>query len=210
MGWWGEQKVAGASADALSERLQQATGAADAIGLMSIGRAMAVLSFSPPRQARGWLATMHYLDAVAPQLIGGKILTSINFPADLDQWRLYGLMLSESSAVSVVSCHDISGYLRETHGLAVRRWFEIPEVKRFSAMFGRDNAPQTSPFYPDVFESIMEEVSPIPGEVFLIGAGILGKIIAQQVRERGGCAIDIGSLADYWAGYATRAHGATK
>ena len=207
LGWWGEQKFAGASADAFCERLQQAVGDADAIGLMPIGMIMGVLSFSAPRQARGNLTALHYLDSGPRQLTDGKLLVSNNFPVDLDQWRLFGPILSAASAVSVVSCHDLSGYLRETHGVDVRRWFNIPEHKRFSAMFGRDDAARVSQFYPDIFEKILEDISPIPGEVYLIAAGILGKIIAQRVRERGGCALDIGSLADYWAGYVTRAHG---
>ena len=42
------------------------------------------------------------------------------------------------------------------------------------------------------------------GEVFLVGAGFLGKIYCQTIKNLGGIALDIGSAADYWMGYQTR------
>ena len=40
---------------------------------------------------------------------------------------------------------------------------------------------------------------PFPGAVFLVGAGALGKIYCQWIKERGGIALDIGSMCDAWA-----------
>jgi hypothetical protein len=50
----------------------------------------------------------------------------------------------------------------------------------------------------------MAEVRPRPGELFLVAAGFLGKILCDRIRARGGIGFDIGSVADSWMGYATR------
>ena len=45
-------------------------------------------------------------------------------------------------------------------------------------------------------------VVPFPGAVFLVSAtGPLAAIICGHIKQRGGIALDIGSLADYWEGY---------
>jgi hypothetical protein len=43
-----------------------------------------------------------------------------------------------------------------------------------------------------------------PGQAFLIGAGVLGKVYCHRVKELGGVAIDVGSLIDAWAGVESR------
>ena len=40
--------------------------------------------------------------------------------------------------------------------------------------------------------------------VVLVSAGMLGKIYCHWIKQAGGVAIDIGSAADHWCGYATR------
>ena len=41
---------------------------------------------------------------------------------------------------------------------------------------------------------------PFRGAVFVVGAGAPGKIYCQWIKERGGIALDIGSICDGWAG----------
>ncbi|HUF55393.1 MAG TPA: hypothetical protein VMM55_02415 [Thermohalobaculum sp.] len=43
-----------------------------------------------------------------------------------------------------------------------------------------------------------------PGQLFLVGAGIWGKIYCERVRTLGGVAIDVGSVCDAWAGIPSR------
>ena len=52
----------------------------------------------------------------------------------------------------------------------------------------------------------MAQLDPAPGEVHLVGAGFLGKFFCDQIRTKGGIAIDIGSQADRWANHATRGY----
>jgi len=61
------------------------------------------------------------------------------------------------------------------------------------------------PHLPERFNEVMDLIRPTgQRHLFLIGAGFLGKIYADTVKRRGGQAIDIGSVFDYWAGIPTR------
>ena len=206
--WWGEERLDGEKANEISSRLQGAIAAADSVGVIPVSRVLAVMptTASTNRFRRGWLSVQRYFDDVEPDLLHDKILTSWNIPADLDQWDLYERIFAPASAISVVSCHDLSGYLKDNFDVTVRTWFEVPEAKAFSGLFGRDDTADRAQFYPDIFDNIMRDIAPLPGELFLVGAGLLGKLICQKVRETGGVALDIGSLADYWVGFGTRHH----
>ena len=56
--------------------------------------------------------------------------------------------------------------------------------------------------YPELIERV-HEVSR-PGTVVLIGAGIIAKILADEAREMGAVALDVGSLMDYMVDQKTR------
>jgi tetratricopeptide (TPR) repeat protein len=43
-----------------------------------------------------------------------------------------------------------------------------------------------------------------PGELYLVAAGIFGKIYCDIIKRQGGIALDIGSVADIWMGVGTR------
>ena len=53
----------------------------------------------------------------------------------------------------------------------------------------------------------MREIAPEPGELVLVAAGFLGKLICNRVKERGGVGFDVGSIVNSWMGHATRAYG---
>ena len=62
------------------------------------------------------------------------------------------------------------------------------------------------PHFPDIFDRLRRDiVVPFPGALFLVGAGLLGKIYCHWIRQRGGVALDIGAMADAFAGFNTRA-----
>lgn len=54
--------------------------------------------------------------------------------------------------------------------------------------------------YPDVFLHICREIKvPYDGALFLVGAGYLGKVYCDIIKQRGGIALDIGSVFDAWS-----------
>jgi tetratricopeptide (TPR) repeat protein len=203
--WWGEQRLAPAEAVALGESLMEAIRNADAVGVPPPRRLL--------RDLQGPLATdqstaleniLRLMSAMAPSELRQKVLTSCHIHTDLDYWDLYRQILAGVDTVSVISCHDLGEALSTKFGVSVRRWFAIPPEYHAAPMFEAANPVWKEKFYPDVFEQIMEAIAPLPGEVFLVAAGFLGKLLCDRVRDRGGIGVDIGSIADLWLGYSTR------
>lgn len=61
--------------------------------------------------------------------------------------------------------------------------------------------------YPNRFKEIInnELIDNVEnGELFLVSAGLLGKYYCSAIKDQGGMAIDIGSLADVWLGLSVR------
>jgi GT-D fold-like domain len=56
--------------------------------------------------------------------------------------------------------------------------------------------------YPEVIERIYEASG--PGTLVLIGAGLPAKVMADQARQSGAVALDVGALMDYMVGHKTR------
>ena len=81
-------------------------------------------------------------------------------------------------------------------------WLQIPGEAGFRTDAFGDEA-----HYPRVFDRILLAIDQriSPGDLVLVGAGILGKIYCEAIRQRGGIAIDVGSVIDLCSG-----HGATR
>ena len=62
--------------------------------------------------------------------------------------------------------------------------------------------------YPEQFNRIHRwmtvQLENFPGSLLLVGAGVIGKIYCNWMRDRGGVAFDIGAVMDLWAGFSTR------
>jgi hypothetical protein len=59
--------------------------------------------------------------------------------------------------------------------------------------------------YPDAYPGILDQLRPPhEGAVYIVAAGILSKGYCTTIKERGGIAIDVGSVADVWMGSRTR------
>jgi hypothetical protein len=66
--------------------------------------------------------------------------------------------------------------------------------------------------YPHVYNDILANLleSDLTGELFLVGAGPLGKAYCQKIKKRGGVAIDVGAVFDSWINFHTRPEHARK
>lgn len=61
------------------------------------------------------------------------------------------------------------------------------------------------PHFPDRYRELQNELKvPQRGAVFLVAAGLLGKVYCDWLKKRGGIGIDVGSIVDAWMGYDTR------
>ena len=106
--------------------------------------------------------------------------------------------------VSVISClEEVPSILKQRFGLEDVEFHRIPGEQGSRSILG-DSATRGT-HYPDRFNELIRNFSqPQQGQLFLIAAGLLGKIYAVHIRRSGGIALDIGSVFDKWAGLATR------
>lgn len=98
-----------------------------------------------------------------------------------------------------IGCHNVvETILSQTDGTANCLHFPVPGEKRFV-----DNG---DVHYPDRFVTLLQELEfeVRSGQVWLVGAGGLGKIYCEKIRSLGGIALDIGSIFDLWAGLGSR------
>ena len=202
--WWGGVLADPAQSAALSAGLQVAIAEADVLGIPPMTRLAAEFGWPTafcPADCRGLRAIFDQLARHKP----GGLLASCNLHADLERWDLYGRMLADCNAVSVVACHDLSAVLAQKFRLSIRAFYQIPGEYRYRRRFpDQTAAPGDVLIYPDAFEAVMARLDPDPGEVHLVAAGFLGKLMCHRIRAKGGIAIDIGSQADRWANQATR------
>lgn len=60
--------------------------------------------------------------------------------------------------------------------------------------------------YPNEFDHIMRTINvDFPGMMFLVGAGVCGKVYCNRIKELGGIALDIGAVCDAWIDVPSRA-----
>jgi hypothetical protein len=105
--------------------------------------------------------------------------------------------------VGVVGCRDIGPQIADAFGLGSVRTYLVRGEHLFPG-------PVSKPHWPDGFNEVMHELKSVrPGMVFLVGAGVLGKIYCDEIKAKGGIALDIGSILDSWAMIPSRSPTAT-
>ena len=107
---------------------------------------------------------------------------------------LYRPLLEDLDYIGLITCRRVEEELSDLFGIGEVRWYGIQGELQ-------DTGEVETPHYPDGFEELRETLEvPHRGAVFLVGAGVFGKIYCHWIKQRGGIAIDIGSTFDTWAG----------
>lgn len=134
--------------------------------------------------------------------LSAKKYTDVNIHLQFFFRQEFGDFLRAFPEISVIGSRDVEQVLRRNLGVEVRS-FKIPAEFRF--------ADQALPVhhYPDVFRALLDELPTKvkPGDLFLVGAGVLGKIYCDVIKRHGGVAIDVGSLMDALVNLKTRGTG---
>jgi hypothetical protein len=115
----------------------------------------------------------------------------------------YKSFLAGIDFIGVIGPHPgLARRLAQYHGIKSFDEYLIPGESRLpAAQQGRDRGPH----FPDRFNEIMANLRiPRRGAVFLVAAGLLGKIYCDRIRGLGGIGIDVGSIVDAWMGFNTR------
>lgn len=109
------------------------------------------------------------------------------------------VLLKKRDFVGLIGGRDVRAVLQRSYQIERIDQFLVPPEAKFSFANGYQR------HYPDRFEEIRRLIEvPYRGALFLVGAGLLGKIYCEWIRERGGIALDIGSIFDEWSGLVTR------
>ena len=105
-------------------------------------------------------------------------------------------VLSLPKDVSIVGPWNLLPSLSDAlPGLAVGEFIEVQQHFSF-----RDTTSWGQfPLHSEITVSRIRSMGDLRSRLFLVAAGILGKIYCQQIKQQGGVAIDIGSVLDSWA-----------
>ncbi len=184
--------------DGLIRQVRRTIGTADILGITSAGR------LARDRAHFGYLAYLDTLvDQVAPWRSRSMLTDAMVHTSLHEQDPFLRGMLQGVKWLGVLSPHaELGGRLRRHLGIADGQDFNIPGEMRLpnepALVRGRGH-------FPARFDELMATLDvPFRGAVVLVAGGLLGKLYCERIRDRGGIAIDMGSLADAWMGYATR------
>ncbi|WP_082482308.1 FkbM family methyltransferase [Methylobacterium sp. Leaf123] len=117
-----------------------------------------------------------------------------------------GRILKNRQGVGLISCQDeLPSALQRTYGIRNVDFIKVPGEQIHSSTLG-DKA-VNGKHWPDRYREINELLDkPVDrrGELWLVAAGMLGKIYAAKLKASGAVVLDIGAVADLWMGKMTR------
>ena len=183
-----------AEVQALGRAVLRAGADADILGLASVELA------GNDHYHFGFLAEMQAMLLAS----GNRLYTDALVHHDLHRRIPFLRPLIENQPfIGFVGCHpDLARRLAVQFNIGAHASFLVPGEN------GRTQLPADvlgTGHFPVIYNKILAELRvPFTGAVFLVGAGLLGKVYCARIKELGGIAIDIGALADGWMGYNTR------
>src|SRR5205085_7182394 len=119
---------------------------------------------------------------------------------------LHGELFDGVGDIVCVTCHpDLPDVLQSLFGVRTTRNILIPPRSATSRLMRkRTTDPRTLPAMVEEMIATMDTAA--ANRLVVVGAGYLGKWIADEARVRGGVALDLGSMLDYWIGLRTRSY----
>lgn len=109
--------------------------------------------------------------------------------------------------VGLVSCYeDLPRRLMQAFGIAsVALVQTYGENAARRSLLGEDHVPEPGRGFLENHQALCRQFHDVrAGELYLVAAGIFGKIYCDLIKRQGGIAVDIGSVADIWMGVGTR------
>jgi hypothetical protein len=152
------------------------------------------------RGACGTINALRYAHAALSSTMPDRVMTNCWFHRDV--LPFYKEILRGMPRLGLISCYpELPDRLRTVFGVADVTFFAIPNQVSNTGRL------PSSPHYPDVFEEVMRSLGNLEeGQLVLVAAGLLGKIYCNRIKQCGGIALDIGSVADVWMGQRARRH----
>jgi len=189
--------------------LASATQKVDVVGINPLERFQHELALNSMRGVPSILNT--YLWTLLPedQSLRSNLLCSAQMHWDLGMAsdRFFDVIRTAQS-VHIISCRksfvDLVKLLVPAENI---EFIEIPGERLRVAEPGNDSVlSEVSSHYPVRYQQVLDKInlSTKPGSLWLIGAGLLANLYCMRVKEKGGVALDLGSLIDLYAGIKSR------
>lgn len=185
--WFGALEYRTQDLIGLSRRLRDAVRAADIIGIPRLNQQL-----MPPYQTVIWSIRYFRLIDSRPMLVDAAIHRYLQFG------HFFRNLLSDLDFCGLITCRNLAQPLQRIFRIGRVAQYLIPGESTYLGEYRGIHFPDR------FFELEKEIVVPSPGALFLVGAGALGKIYCQWIKEAGGIAIDIGSIFDDWASVRSR------
>jgi hypothetical protein len=152
------------------------------------------------RGACGTINALRYAHKALSIAPADRVITNCWFHRDLLTY--YKEILQGTPRLGLIACYpELPDRLRAAFGVGDVTFIPIPN------QISNTGRRPWAPHYPVVFDRVMQSLAGIEeGQIVLVAAGILGKIYCNRVKECGGIALDIGSVADVWMGRRVRRH----
>jgi Tfp pilus assembly protein PilF len=187
-----------AELELLYKMFSEALSRADILGLTSVQR------YERDAYHRGYLGLLERSVSGVLAAHQGVFLTDALINIELHKRSpFYSELLSRLDFLGCISPHPgMTSRLARHHGISAFQEYIIPGESRLPEAVRSQGS---GPHFPNRFHEIMTTLAvPRRGAVFLVAGGLLGKIYCERIRQLGGIAIDIGSIADAWMGFDTR------
>lgn len=184
--WFGDQAIGRDDRRAMARGLERAMREADVLGI--------------PRRAQLQVAT-RYREVFANlgRVLGPRrpVVGDMALHFYLQWSGALGALLRDARRLVLIGCRDVAGQFAAHFDLPVVQW-----VLRGEALFP---GPVDEPHWPTGYARMMARIEGLgPGDLVLVGAGVLGKAYVAGAARRGAVAIDMGSVFDGWAGIISR------
>ena len=188
--WFGRDDFASTQLSETASRLKEAVRNATVVGLPRPSRQKR----DPFCRAVDEIFEQHNLKRP------GQLFTDCGIHRLWQMLLAYRDLLADLPFLGIVTSRDIGERVKTTFRIKEVKTYPVPSERKALGSFEN-----LGPHYPQRFEQLCEEISvPYRGAVFLVGAGALGKIYADIIFQRGGIAIDVGSVLDGWSGVGSR------
>ena len=181
--WFGRTDFDPDDLAALAVELRAATRGADIVGLPRPSQAE-LPEYRPVFDALERFGLLNH----------GPLLTDAAIHRYLQIGLFYRDLLDRLPFCGLVTCRDLAPEVARVFRIGRVEQYLIPGEAKYPG-------PLAGEHFPARFRELRATLTvPFQGAVFLVGAGALGKIYCHWIKERGGIALDVGSICDAWAG----------
>jgi hypothetical protein len=212
--WWG-RPLPPALRARIAPAVARAIWDADCIGIPTTARFLREIRLDRPdalehsltgRGLRSLLYCSERIFELRSSDLADPIFASCHLHQDLAIWDCYEELLDGVRDVVFISCHEgLADLVRERFNVSVAASVVLPADKVSGPFI--TNAAAKDRNLPEMLDSVIDKIGDLPrGRLVLVGAGYPGKILVNIARERGGIALDLGSIFDYWLGLRTRSY----